>query len=38
MSELKITDLHVTVETEQGTKEILRGVTLAIRSGETHAI
>ncbi|MGL5816757.1 MAG: Fe-S cluster assembly ATPase SufC [Phycicoccus sp.] len=38
MSTLEITDLHVTVETEQGTKEILRGVTLAIRSGETHAI
>ncbi|MGL5928619.1 MAG: Fe-S cluster assembly ATPase SufC [Dermatophilaceae bacterium] len=38
MSTLDITDLHVTVETEQGTKEILRGVTLAIRSGETHAI
>ena len=35
---LRIDDLHVTVETEQGTKEILRGVTLTIRSGETHAI
>jgi Fe-S cluster assembly ATP-binding protein len=35
---LVIKDLHVTVETEQGTKEILRGVTLTINSGETHAI
>ena len=35
---LEINDLHVTVETDQGTKEILRGVTLTIRSGETHAI
>ena len=38
MSTLKITDLHVTVETDQGTKEILRGVDLEINSGETHAI
>ena len=38
MSTLKITDLHVTVETEQGTKQILRGVDLEINSGETHAI
>ncbi|PRY61589.1 Fe-S cluster assembly ATP-binding protein [Knoellia remsis] len=35
---LEIKDLHVTVETDQGTKEILRGVTLTINSGETHAI
>ena len=38
MSTLDIKDLHVTVETDQGTKEILRGVTLTINSGETHAI
>ena len=38
MSTLKITDLHVTVDTDQGTKEILRGVDLEINSGETHAI
>ncbi|HET9022393.1 MAG TPA: Fe-S cluster assembly ATPase SufC [Ornithinibacter sp.] len=38
MSTLEIKDLHVSVETEEGSKEILRGVTLAIRSGETHAI
>ena len=34
MSELVITDLHATV----GTKEILKGVSLTIRSGEVHAV
>jgi Fe-S cluster assembly ATP-binding protein len=38
MSVLEIRGLHVTVETEQGTKEILRGVDLTIREGEIHAI
>ncbi len=38
MSNLEIRDLHVTVETEAGTKEILKGVDLTINSGETHAI
>ncbi|MGB3186201.1 MAG: Fe-S cluster assembly ATPase SufC [Ornithinimicrobium sp.] len=38
MTTLEINDLHVTVDTEAGEKEILRGVTLTIRSGETHAI
>src|SRR5947208_3438977 len=38
MSTLEIRNLQVTVETENGTKEILRGVDLTIRSGETHAI
>jgi len=38
MSELVIKDLHVTVETDDGTKEILRGVDLTITSGQTHAI
>lgn len=38
MSTLKITDLHVSVETDQGTTHILRGVDLTINSGETHAI
>lgn len=38
MSTLEIKDLHVTVETEEGAKEILRGVTLTIESGQTHAI
>ncbi|WP_026875739.1 Fe-S cluster assembly ATPase SufC [Jiangella gansuensis] len=38
MSTLEIRDLHVSVETESGPKEILRGVDLTVRSGETHAI
>lgn len=38
MAKLEIKDLHVTVETEQGTIEILKGVDLVINSGETHAI
>ena len=38
MTILQIKNLHVTVDTEQGTKEILKGVDLTIRSGETHAI
>src|SRR3954453_18000609 len=38
MSVLEIRDLHVTVETEQGTKPILNGVDLTIREGEIHAI
>jgi Fe-S cluster assembly ATP-binding protein len=35
---LEIKNLHVSVQTENGAKEILRGVDLVIRSGETHAI
>ncbi|MEN9956113.1 MAG: hypothetical protein RLY34_920 [Actinomycetota bacterium] len=38
MSKLEIKNLHVTVDTEQGTKEILKGVDLVINSGESHAI
>jgi len=38
MSTLQITDLHVSVSTEDGPKEILKGVTLTIADGETHAI
>ncbi|WP_224390049.1 Fe-S cluster assembly ATPase SufC [Pseudonocardia sp. ICBG1293] len=39
MSTLEIKDLHASVETtEDGPKEILRGVNLTIRAGETHAI
>ena len=38
MSTLEINDLHVSVDTEDGPKEILKGVTLTIRAGETHAI
>ncbi|MGH3508689.1 MAG: Fe-S cluster assembly ATPase SufC [Nocardioidaceae bacterium] len=38
MSTLEIRDMHVSVDTEQGRKEILKGVNLTIRPGETHAI
>lgn len=38
MSTLAIRDLHVSIETEQGTKPILRGVDLVINEGETHAV
>ncbi len=38
MTILQIKNLHVSVDTEQGVKEILRGVDLTLRSGETHAI
>ncbi len=38
MATLDIRDLQVGVETEQGTKEILRGVDLKVASGQTHAI
>jgi Fe-S cluster assembly ATP-binding protein len=38
MATLEIHDLHVTVATENGVKEILRGVDLTVRAGETHAI
>ncbi|MDN5893226.1 MAG: Fe-S cluster assembly ATPase SufC [Nocardioides sp.] len=38
MSTLEIKDLHVSVKTEDGPKEILKGVTLTIKDGEIHAI
>jgi Fe-S cluster assembly ATP-binding protein len=38
MAKLEIKNLHVTVDTEQGVKEILKGVDLVINSGESHAI
>ena len=38
MSVLEIKNLQVSVITEAGSKEILRGVDLTVRSGETHAI
>jgi Fe-S cluster assembly ATP-binding protein len=38
MSVLKITDLAVSVETDQGVKHILKGVDLTINQGEIHAI
>ena len=37
MSVLEIKDLHVSVETDQGTKQILKGVDLTINEGEIHA-
>ena len=41
MATLEIHDLHVSVvddQSESGSKQILRGVDLTVRSGETHAI
>jgi len=38
MATLEIHDLHVSVETKEGPKQILRGVDLTVASGETHAI
>ncbi|MCA5893443.1 Fe-S cluster assembly ATPase SufC [Isoptericola sp. NEAU-Y5] len=38
MPTLEIRDLHVSVDTKEGPKPILRGVDLTINSGETHAI
>ena len=37
MSTLAIRDLHVSVDTETGPKEILKGVDLTDSSGEMHA-
>jgi Fe-S cluster assembly ATP-binding protein len=38
MATLEVKNLHVTVETDQGTKEILKGVDIVINSGEIHAV
>lgn len=38
MSKLEIKNLHVSIETAEAETEILKGVTLTINSGETHAI
>lgn len=38
MSTLEIRNLHVSIDTENGPKQILNGVSLTINSGETHAI
>jgi len=38
MSVLQIRDLHVSVEADGQPQEILRGVDLTVRQGETHAI
>ena len=38
MSTLTISDLHASVETDAGSREILRGVSLTVESGQTHAV
>ena len=38
MSTLEIRNLHASVETDAGPREILRGVDLTVRAGETHAV
>ena len=38
MATLQITDLHVQIETDNGPKEILKGLNLTLNTGETHAI
>jgi Fe-S cluster assembly ATP-binding protein len=38
MAKLEIKNLHVSVNTDQGAKQILKGVDLTISSGETHAV
>ena len=38
MSVLEIKDLKVQVTTDEGAKDILRGVDLTVRAGETHAL
>ena len=38
MATLDIKDLHVSVQTDGGPQEILRGVDLTVKQGETHAI
>ena len=38
MATLEIHDLHVSVEADNATKEILKGVDLTVKQGETHAI
>jgi Fe-S cluster assembly ATP-binding protein len=38
MTTLEIKDLHVSIETESGLVEILRGIDLTMKDGETHAI
>ncbi len=38
MATLEIKDLHVSVTTDEGEKEILKGVDLTVKSGEVHAI
>lgn len=35
---LKIKDLHVSIETDEGTSEILKGLNLTLNKGEIHAV
>lgn len=35
---IKITNLHASIETEEGAKEILKGISLDIPAGQVHAI
>jgi Fe-S cluster assembly ATPase SufC len=38
MSTLEIKNLHVSISTEQGPVEILKGVDLTLNQGETHLL
>ena len=38
MSTLEIRDLHVSVDADGQPRQILRGVDVTVRSGETHAV
>ena len=38
MTELDIRDLRVSIDTDGGEREILRGVNLTIKGNETHAV
>ncbi|WBU38591.1 Fe-S cluster assembly ATPase SufC [Homoserinibacter sp. YIM 151385] len=38
MATLEVRDLQVSIETDQGTKPILKGVDLTIKQGEIHAV
>ncbi len=38
MNVIEIKDLHVSVDTDDGAKEIIKGLNLSIKAGEVHAI